>query len=887
MKSELCMRVNLSLNIVFAIVVGLFSQIGFCGTYGGGSGTTDEPFVISTAEHMQEIGTNEGDWDKHFVLMADIDLSGYTGISFNIIGNLESPFTGVFDGHGHIISNLTINTSGADSHYLGLFGYIGSQGSIQNLGIEQVNIVGGEGSYYIGALCGYTGGYPDTIIRNCYSTGTIAGHRSIGGLCGEHLSGVLINCWSSVTISGNDYSSSLGGLCGYSRNSLISNCYATGAIYGANSGSIGGLCGGRGYSTISNCFCDVEASGIIGGVGGIYADSTGVIGKTTTQMQTLSTFTEAGWDFAVETSNGTNQIWQIPAREGYPLLSNLNGYIPVPLNGDGTEASPYLITNASDLGAIYHYNSNAYFRLEENIDLAGIQWSSAVIPFFSGHFDGNGNVISRLNIQGYSYLGLFGIISGSKSKVNDLGLVDVSIFSLGRSRCFGSICGYNTTGSISNCYATGSMGGNHSSAHGGICGHNAEGSISNCYATVSVSGKFPEALGGVCGINRGTISSCWSSGSISCGNGVSYLGGLCGFNSEGNISDCYATGSVTGGDKSYYIGGLCGYNNDGGIISSSKSSGAVTGYNFVGGFSGTNRDATIGDCNATGNVTGNDYVGGLCGKNVNGIILNCFTKGNSTGNDYLGGLCGLNEKGTIKYSYVEGHVIAPIGSVGSAYTGSYYVGGLCGLNNNGSISDSYVMGAVMGSPGSAYQSGTDYVGGLCGYNYQGSIFNCLSTGKVSGRDYLGGLCGYNNDAIFSNCVWDVNTTEMNAGYNLDPDFPGTITNVIGKTTAEMQSLGTFVEAGWDFVGEDGNGTEDVWKMRASAYYPILAWQEDLGIAGDVLFDNFVDWADVAVLAGQWGSSEGAAGWKPMCDVDGDGSVDIGDVVMLAENWLCE
>ena len=65
---------------------------------------------------MNTIGAEPNDWDKHFQLMADIDLSGYAGTDFNIIGGR---FTGVFDGNGHTISNFSYTTS--NGLYIGLF----------------------------------------------------------------------------------------------------------------------------------------------------------------------------------------------------------------------------------------------------------------------------------------------------------------------------------------------------------------------------------------------------------------------------------------------------------------------------------------------------------------------------------------------------------------------------------------------------------------------------------------------------------------------------------------------------------------------------------------------------------------------------------------------
>ena len=75
--------------------------------YGGGTGGPDNPYLIYTAEQMNAIGANRNDWDKHFKLMADIDLGQYTGKTFNIIGTGEnSAFRGVFNGNNKKISSF-------------------------------------------------------------------------------------------------------------------------------------------------------------------------------------------------------------------------------------------------------------------------------------------------------------------------------------------------------------------------------------------------------------------------------------------------------------------------------------------------------------------------------------------------------------------------------------------------------------------------------------------------------------------------------------------------------------------------------------------------------------------------------------------------------------
>jgi hypothetical protein len=63
---------------------------------------------------------------------------------------------------------------------------------------------------------------------------------------------------------------------------------------------------------VTACFWDTQTSG--------QAESDGGIGKTTAEMQTVSMFHEAGWDFVVETENGTEDIWWILESQDYPRL---------------------------------------------------------------------------------------------------------------------------------------------------------------------------------------------------------------------------------------------------------------------------------------------------------------------------------------------------------------------------------------------------------------------------------------------------------------------------------------------------------------------------------------------------------------------------------------
>ena len=100
--------------------------------YSGGSGTKQNPCIICFAEEMQQIGAHSEDWDKHFRLTSDVDMGGYTGTQYNVIGKFPAgiagggPFKGSFDGGGHSIYNLNYTTT-EKKNGIGLFGLVANQ----------------------------------------------------------------------------------------------------------------------------------------------------------------------------------------------------------------------------------------------------------------------------------------------------------------------------------------------------------------------------------------------------------------------------------------------------------------------------------------------------------------------------------------------------------------------------------------------------------------------------------------------------------------------------------------------------------------------------------------------------------------------------------------
>ena len=150
---------------------------------------------------------------------------------------------------------------------------------------------------------------------------------------------------------------------------------------------------------------------------------------------------------------------------------------------------------------------------------------------------------------------------------------------------------------------------------GGLCGYNLSGTITNCYVTGTVTGGSNASyLGGLCGLNYGTISDCYAAVTVSAGTNASYAGGLCGYNLRGSITGSYATGTVTGQTNSRELGGLCGSIHYDAPISNSYATGNVSGGSNVGGFVGHNDQGSITHCYSTGRVTGDRSVGGFCGN---------------------------------------------------------------------------------------------------------------------------------------------------------------------------------------------------------------------------------------------------------------------------------
>jgi len=232
--------------------------------YAGGTGEPNDPYQIATAEDLMLLSETPEDYDKHFILTADIDLDpnlpGRKVFDKAVIAPDGSrAFIGVFDGNSHVISHLTIK--GVD--YLGLFGWLWSGAEIRDIGVVDANI-SGSGSFAGGLVgCNEYG-----RLTQCYSTGVVSGSRYAGGLVGmNERKGTISECYANVSIVGTE--EEVGGLVGRNGNGRIVASYSKGTVSGRS--MVGGLVGSN-WSTIIDCASSSQVSGISGSanfVGGL------------------------------------------------------------------------------------------------------------------------------------------------------------------------------------------------------------------------------------------------------------------------------------------------------------------------------------------------------------------------------------------------------------------------------------------------------------------------------------------------------------------------------------------------------------------------------------------------------------------------------------------
>jgi PKD repeat protein len=580
--------------------------------FGGGDGSAGDPFIIEDVWDLQDMNDN---LTANYTLGADIDASNTitwnSGAGFVPIGTNITPFVGSLDGRNHTISGLYIHRP--DTKYVGLIGYLGRGHSVKDVGLDDVEIIGGSCT---GALIGYSGRF--TKVSGSHSSGNVTGTGyCVGGLLGYIDDGTVDLCHSTATVVGTNTSrwyGLIGGLIGSAGETILSMSYTTGDVTGA-SDYVGGLIGSANGADLDRCYSTGDVVGATNWTGGligreehtdiVYSYATGNVtgdrwvggflggtwaGRISRCYATgnVSGGTAVGGFMGWEASSGIADCYFAGNVTGNSSVGGFTGDLDPrgELENCHYNVDAVLINGGHHLtiGGLY----DAQYRdwLSNNLSLDISDYNTTLVPFFDKY--------DVFNIQGLRDLLGFAYVENLRFRLaNDIDLttapglyipyINAEFNGEGKvisnlrldmpfASCLGMF-GANLRSSIENvgvvdCHIVGA---DHV---GGVVGMIYRGMITRCYATGNVSGGLE--VGGVVGI--GSADNCFASANVT---GDSFVGGYAGYLTGGHPSSGYSTGSVTGNET---VGGFAGRN--GWLFSNCYSSAKVSGKKYVGGLVG-------------------------------------------------------------------------------------------------------------------------------------------------------------------------------------------------------------------------------------------------------------------------------------------------------------
>jgi hypothetical protein len=261
-------RIARTVVLIFAACLGVFSSVPVFAFSGGGTGTSLDPYQITTCAQLSSINL---DLTANYVLIADIDCTG-SGAGWIPIGNSGSGFEGVLDGQDHKIKNLDLSDFADNASIAGMFGKIINSGVVKNLSVINGKANGGHD---IGMIAGTLN--DSATLDNIYVQATVTCHTdNCGGLVGAlENSSVINNSGADVTVTSTNQS--VGGLVGYISNTgVVQKSYANGYVAGTH--YIGGLVGATltsgGAATVTDSYSSATVVGddTVGGLVGLGLD---------------------------------------------------------------------------------------------------------------------------------------------------------------------------------------------------------------------------------------------------------------------------------------------------------------------------------------------------------------------------------------------------------------------------------------------------------------------------------------------------------------------------------------------------------------------------------------------------------------------------------------
>ena len=614
-RNRLYDKSRLRLLCLLTALLGLFGAgQTWAQTKPTGAGTKGDPYQISTADELRWFaglvnGTLTDGTAKNTAASATLTTSiNLGGEAWTPIGtSISNRYTGTFDGAGHTIDGMTIQSTG---YNMGFVGYLYTNGVIQNLTLGENCSVSCDGNY-VGGICGYNYG---GTITGCTNHGTVnntgTGDEYTGGICAYNRSGSTVTgCTNTGTVSGTG--TYVGGVCGCTSGT-VTNSTHTGTVSGTGT-YVGGICAYNNRSTVDNCYwlegtCD---KGIGGSASG---------GTTNAEKKTATEFASGEVAFLLNGSSSDSPVWYQNLGEGgdpYPVPDSSHGIVYAEQYCDGTATGNYgnsqiihanyangfctgcgkyqpaelngAVYEISNAGQLFWFAGLVNGTLEgttQNVAANAVLLNNITIPadmawkpignastIYTGTFDGAGYTISGMKIDDATgYSGLFGNVTGTVRDFTVTGSITITgdetvsrvggaVGSLGAASAGGTVSGVTSGVNI-----TVSAGNDHIGGVVGSMPENSSPTVESCVYTgnITVTVEAGSVAGIVGYIRTGTIQNCANQGGISIntgGNGS--VGGILGYcnNKSIKITACYNTGIISASGTAN-VGAIVGNNRD-------------------------------------------------------------------------------------------------------------------------------------------------------------------------------------------------------------------------------------------------------------------------------------------------------------------------------------
>jgi len=782
-----------------------------------GSGTKADPYQVATLADLRWLSEHRTVWSNNFVQTANIDASETKGwndsLGFSPIGDSVINFTGSYNGKYHSIVGLTIRRPSAN--YVGLFGIFAGY-RIDSVILKNVSI---EGGAYVGGIVGYA--VSGSRLLYDYVSGNVNGTGRVGGIVGWSRIAIA-GCGNSARVQGNVAGGIVGWFYTGSSDEVVRFCYNTGNISGEWAGGLvgsmdGGIQVGSCYNS-GNITGSAEAGGLIGdamrngsynagimmtidntyNTGDIQGDN--YVGGLIGNLFGASRYVYASY------LDSSFSVGKIISSSSNNSAHGLFGSVEAAKNGE-TSLSGYWNTETAGSGITDSYGtgltttqmkksgnfgftfSTGYWKIRQDSTYPGLDYFGVIdnAPFafadtlhlastFSldtllrnDHDVDSAAPVLVLRVDSLSSGTTDSASSASFSSSAMAGDTLRIVYRVGKVRAaWGDTLWGNRARSLV------ILQGTRPSGLGTAASPFLIDSLSNLVWLSQTPSVWDSVMQQTADIDASPTAT--RSGRFApIGDSATPFKGT--YHGHGHV----ITGLVIHRPSSNFVG-LFGHLAGASLDSLGLEAASVQGSTYVGILSGHDSASSVTYCHASGSDSGNLHVGGLVGLQTGSAITASYAVASVQGcaGGGCGGLVGHNDNGsTIAQSFSQGKVSAS----------GNWVGGLVGVNMAATVVSSYSRDTV---------SGSGSVGGLVGYNFAGTIRGSYSAGPVTSG---GGLVGSNTGTVDSS-FWDSTTSGQK-----------TSNGGAARSTALMQTQGTFTDSAWDFA--------NTWTQYQGHTYPLL------------------------------------------------------------------